>query len=190
MSPLIKKIAIKFGFVLTAFSVSSTFAIYVFNESLLDPILLFNSRWLVVVYIFAIIAISIFGIRQYKKENGGFATFRESFSAFILPIIFQLVLLLGFNLFFYNVVDSELNNRNAKRQFELFMHESEDNKDNLKKALKLTSDEEVESFFLQQNEAAQTVKGQLIGQAIWFVFFSIMGLVVAAVTKKNRPEFD
>jgi hypothetical protein len=184
MSPLIKKTAIKFGLVLTAFSITSTFAIYVFNESW------FISPWLLVFNIFAIITIAIVGVNQFKKGNGGFATFRESFSVFILPIIFQIVVLFGFNLLFYNVVDAELNGRNAKRQFELFMQEPDNNKDDMKKALKLTSDEEVESFYLEQYEAAKTAKGQLIGQAIWFVFFSILGLVVAAVTKKNRPEFD
>jgi len=184
MSPLIKKIAIKFGLVLTAFSITSTFAIYVFNESWLI------SKQAPVVQIFAIIAISIIGVFQYKKGNSGYATFRESFSVFILPIIFQLVLMFGFNLFFYNVIDPKFTNRMAIQQYEIYMEQSEEVKDEQKKESNCTTDVEMQSLIKRNIGVINSSMYHLNIVRFLFLLYSVLGLVVAAVTKKNRPEFD
>jgi hypothetical protein len=132
----------------------------------------------------------IVAVLQYKKGNGGYASFREAFSAFMLPFIFATVLSLIFNLTFYNFVDADLAGRNAERQFDQMLEMPEDQLKGAMQFMGVASTDELHANLLDKAEESKTVLGQLKGGGMGLVFFAILGLIVAAVTKKNRPEFD
>jgi hypothetical protein len=58
------------------------------------------------------------------------------------------------------------------------------------KFMGVASTDELQANLLEKAEESKTVLGQLKGGGMGLVFFAILGLIVAAVTKKNRPEFD
>ncbi len=86
MSPLDKKLAIQYGIISTLLSVLYVLGIYIVDESL------FTSQWGGMVVLLGTLVLFIVAVLQYKKENGGYASFREAFSAFMLPFIFATVL--------------------------------------------------------------------------------------------------
>jgi len=184
MSPLHKKLAIHYGVIGTLFSVLYVLGIYIIDESL------FSSQWGGILVLLGTLILFIVAVLQFKKENGGYASFREAFSAFMLPFIFATVLGLVFNLTFYNFVDADLAARNAERQFVQMLEMPEDQRQVAMEYLGVASTDELHDKLLNEGEESKTVLGQLKGGGIGLVFFAIIGLIVAAVTKKNRPEFD
>ena len=97
---------------------------------------------------------------------------------------------LVFNLTFYNLVDADLAARNADRQFDQMLEMPGDKLEGAMKFMGVASTEELHANLLEKAEESKTVLGQLKGGGMGLVFFAIIGLIVAAVTKKNRPEFD
>jgi hypothetical protein len=95
-----------------------------------------------------------------------------------------------FNLTFYNFVDSELAARNGERQFDLMMDMPEDQLQATMKFMGVASTEALHENIMEQSMNAKTITGQLKTTGGGIAIFAILGLVVAAITKKNRPEFD
>ena len=96
----------------------------------------------------------------------------------------------GFNLFFYNVIDPKFTNRMAIQQYEIYMEQSEEVKDEQKKESNCTTDVEMQSLIEKKIGEINTSMYHLNSARFLFLLYSVLGLVVAAVTKKNRPEFD
>jgi hypothetical protein len=184
MSPLHKKLAIQYGIISTLLSVLYVLGIYIVDESL------FTSQWGGMVVLLGTLVLFIVAVLQYKKENGGYASFREAFSAFMLPFIFATALSLVFNLTFYNFVDADLAARNADRQFDQMLEMPEEQLQGAMTFMGVATTDELQANLLEKAEESKTVLGQLKGGGMGLVFFAILGLIVAAVTKKNRPEFD
>jgi hypothetical protein len=108
----------------------------------------------------------------------------------MLPFIFATVLSLIFNLTFYNFVDADLAGRNAERQFDQMLEMPEDQLKGAMQFMGVASTDELHANLLDKAEESKTILGQLKAGGMGMVFFAILGLIVAAVTKKNRPEFD
>lgn len=184
MSPLHKKLAVQYGIISTILSVIYVLGIYIVDESL------FTSQWGGMIVLLGTLVLFIVAALQYKKENGGYASFREAFSAFMLPFIFATALSLVFNLTFYNFVDADLAGRNAERQFDQMMEMPEEQLQGAMKFMGVATTDELHANLMEKAEESKTVLGQLKAGGMGMVFFAILGLIVAAVTKKNRPEFD
>ena len=184
MTPLMKKIAVQFGIISTLVSILYVLGIYIVDESL------FSSRWGGILVLLATLAIFIFAVIQYKKENGGYASFREAFSAFMLPFIFAALLGMVFNLTFYNWVDADLVSRNGERQYDMMMEMPEEQLNGAMKFMGVATTDELHTKIMEQAADSQTLMGQLKASGMAIVFFSLIALVVAAVIKKNRPEFE
>ncbi|HAG48846.1 MAG TPA: hypothetical protein DCL07_02715 [Cryomorphaceae bacterium] len=184
MPPLLKKIAVQFGIVSTVLSILYVLGVYIVDETL------FTSKWGGTLVLLVTLVIFIVGVTQYKKENGGYATFREAFSAFMLPFMMASVLGLAFNLFFYNVVDADLATRNGARQVDMMLEMPEEQLQGVKKFMGVTTNDELEEKIMKQAMATKSFTGQLKGAGMGIAFFAVIGLVVGAVMKKNRPEFE
>ena len=179
-----KKIAIQYGILSTLVSVLYVLGIYIIDESL------FSSRWGGIVVLLATLAVFVVAVLNYKKENGGYASFREAFSAFMLPFIFATLLGVVFNLAFYNVIDADLAGRNGERQFDMMMEMPEEQLNGAMKFMGVATTDELHTQIMEQAASSKTVMGQLKASGMGIVFFSVLSLVVSAVTKKNRPEFE
>ncbi|MDA8787492.1 DUF4199 domain-containing protein [Schleiferiaceae bacterium] len=184
MSPLLKKIAIQFGILSTIFSVLYVLTVYIIDESM------FTSQWGGIIVLLLSLVIFVVGVLQFKKQNGGYATFREAFSAFMLPFILATLLGMVFNLTFYNLIDAELAARNGERQFDAMLEMPEENLDGVMTFMGVSSVDELHEKIMEQAEMTKSFTGQLKGGGMGIAFFAVLGLIVAAVTKKNRPEFE
>jgi len=184
MNPIMKKIAIQYGVLNTVITVLYVLGIYIVVENL------YTSRTGGILVLLATLVVFILAVIAFKKQNGGYASFREAFSAFMLPFIVAALLGMVFNLTFYNFVDSELAARNGERQFDLMMDMPEDQLQATMKFMGVASTEALHENIMEQSMNAKTISGQLKTTGGGMAIFAILGLVVAAVTKKNRPEFD
>lgn len=184
MSPLHKKLALQFGVLSTLVTVIYVLGIYIVDESL------FSSMIGRLAVFFGTFLVLILAVLQFRKENEGYATFREAFSAFMLPFIFTSVLGLVFNLTFYNFIDAELADRNAERQYDQMLEMPEDKLQEVMKFLGVATTDELNTLLHDEADESKTVVGQLKAGGMGMVFFAVLGIIVAAVTKKNRPEFD
>ncbi len=184
MTPLMKKIAIQFGVLNTVITVLYVLGIYIVDEAL------YTSRIGGVLILLATLLVFVWAVIAFKKQNGGYATFREAFSAFILPFIVAALLGMAFNLTFYNLVDADLAARNGERQFDLMLDMPEDQLQATMKFMGASTTEELHATIMEQSLNAKSLTGQLKTTGGAIAIFALLGLVVAAITKKKRPEFE
>ena len=114
MDSTTKRIAINYGLIVSAISIGYTLVTYIINEAWM------SSQVGGVLMLLAILVVPYFGVREFKKANEGYATFREAFSAYLLPLIFSAVAGLGFNWLLHNVIDADLATRTGERIYEQF----------------------------------------------------------------------
>ena len=184
MNENMKKVAINYGLLTASIGIVFTLGCYIIDESLfVNP---FGSVSVMIISI----AIPFFAIRSYKNLNNGFATFRESFSAYMLPVIFSLFVSLIFNLLMYNVIDSELSSRQGEMTFETMMEMPEEQLQTTIQFMGIDSIDDLEDEIINKAKKNMTLVGQLKSSALGFIFFAFIALIAAAVSKKNPPEFE
>ncbi|KRO71788.1 MAG: hypothetical protein ABR83_07075 [Cryomorphaceae bacterium BACL18 MAG-120924-bin36] len=96
MDSTTKRIAINYGLIVSAVAVGYTLISYIVNEAWL------SSQAGGIFMLLAMLVIPYFGVREFKKANDGYATFREAFSAYVLPLIVSAVVGLAFNWLMHN----------------------------------------------------------------------------------------
>jgi len=114
MDSTTKRIAINYGLIVSAISIGYTLVTYIINEAWM------SSQVGGVLMLLAILVVPYFGVREFKKANEGYATFREAFSAYVLPLIVSAVVGLGFNWLLHNVIDADLATRTGERIYGQF----------------------------------------------------------------------
>lgn len=184
MNDNMKKVALNYGLLTGSVGVLYFLASYIIDESLfVNPI---GSVSVIIITL----VLPFFSIRAYKKLNNGFATFQEAFSAYILPVILSIFIGFIFNLFMYNVVDSDLATRQGEMAFESMMEMPEQRLQATIGFMGIDSINELEEKIIKDARENVTLVGQLKISAMGFVFFALIGLIAGAVGKKNPPEFD
>ena len=184
MNDNMKKTALNFGLIISAVGVLFTLIAYVIDEKLfVNPVATIS------VLVISIV-LPFFAIRSYKKLNNGFASFREAFSAFILPIILSLFVNFLFNMLLHRVIDSDLSSRIGTMAFEGMMDMPDEQLEATLGFMGLESIDELESEMIKKTQEGASAIGSLKSSATGFVFFCIIGLIAAAVFKKNSPEFE
>lgn len=175
MNEIIKKNSTKFGLIGGGLAIAYFLVAYLIDESLwvnkASGVLL----WL------AYITIFVLGVVQSKKQLGGFITFKEAFSGFMLAAIIYSLLVTVFSMLLFNVVDPDLAVRlketSLEKNIELLetLGQSDD-----EIALAIEKIENIDSFSIV-NMGKSFIYG-ILG-------YSLLGLIVAAILKRNRPEF-
>ena len=156
-----------------------SFAFYILNERL------FASAWGMLSWL-AVLILAIVGIQQFKKSNEGFATFKEAFTIYFFTILgFLLGSFLIMELLY--LLDGGLIERIQEYTFDtqLSMMERFSGKE-----LEANEIAQFEKAFSENADKARDPKFLALGLAAYLAIFSLIGLIVAAVTKKNRPEFQ
>lgn len=132
------------------------------------------------------VVLAVVGIQQFKKSNEGFATFKDAFTIYFFTIFgFLLGSFLLMELLY--LLDVGLVERIQEYTF-----------DSQVSMMKRFSGKELEPKDIAQLKkvlAENADKGRdpkylALGLAVYTAMFSLVGLIVAAVTKKNRPEFQ
>lgn len=134
-----------------------------------------------------IVLVANFGIAMYallnmKKRNEGFLTFREAFTSFMLVRIISITFGVAFTLLLYFVIDTDYRDGIAEKTINVQMEAIQQRGlegEQLEIAL-----EKLEKF------SAANIMVHIWTFLGLVVFNSVIGMLIAAVTKKNRPVFE
>ncbi|MEY3941426.1 MAG: DUF4199 domain-containing protein [Schleiferiaceae bacterium] len=184
MDATTKRIAINYGLLVSAVTVGYTLVAYIINEVWL------SSQVGGILMLLAMLVIPYFGVREFKKAHEGYATFREAFSAYVLPLIVSAVVGLAFNWLMHNVIDGELATRMGERVYERFAEMPEEQRKGVMTFMGVSTEAELKAESIKMTVDQTTIMGMLKSTGAGIIMYAIVGLIVAAVAKKNRPEFQ
>lgn len=140
------------------------------------------ATWWGVAQFLIVLGLVVFFTIDFKKQNGGYATFKESFTVMFGVYAAASFILTFFNILLYNVIDPEFAVL-AKEQIIEKTYEMLAGFGTPESAVDeaILAIEEQDSF-----SVGNLAKGYVFGLPL-FVFISLIG---AAIIKKNKPEFE
>lgn len=175
MTNTIKKNGVTFGIILAAYFIVRTALIYSIDLKL------FTSGWFTLVDFIAILTLTIIAISKTKKAMGGFIAFKEAFTVYFIAILIGLTTYTIFNMLLFNVIDPDAKEivkeeviQKTVETLKSFGGDSTVIKETVTKM------RETDSFSIPQ---------QALGLGIALLMYAVVGLIIAAIMKKNRP-FD
>tara|TARA_B110000046_G_scaffold29632_1_gene31191 strand:+ start:871 stop:1269 length:399 start_codon:yes stop_codon:yes gene_type:complete len=101
MNPTIKNIAIKYGSIFGALNVLYILYAYIIDKTI------FTMAGPGILIFFIGIGIYVFAISKVKQSQGGYATFKDVFSTYIISGVVATAIGSGFTILLFGVVDPE-----------------------------------------------------------------------------------
>jgi len=176
MTESVKKNGVNYGLILGLFSILATAVIYAVDLSM------FTSIWLGLILFVIGMTIGIMAVAKTKKVLGGYITFKEAFTTFFIVMLIGLLSNMIFSYILFNLIDPAAAETIKDNLIEMtvslgqkFGTPSEE----LKTQVEAIRDTDNYSLISQ----LKTLMGSLL-------FYIVIGLIVAAIMKKNKPEFE
>ncbi|WP_194767193.1 DUF4199 domain-containing protein [Tamlana sp. I1] len=177
MEKSLKSVAVNFGLYLGITLALITVLAYAIN---LD---LYTQIWFGLTILGIIIVAGIVSAVKAKKANGGFLSFKNTFTAYFITVLIGIVISAIVSIIVFNFVDPEASNELQEKIVNTQI-------DRLKgfnvpaEAIEETVEKlEAQGNMYSISNVAQSIVWQLLG-------FSVIGLIVAAAIKKNKPEAE
>lgn len=176
MNPIVKKIAINFGLLIAAISIAYSLMAYVSGPEMM------TNWWAGLVMIFVSIGFTVYAVSKVRGEMGGFINFKDAFSTYFLTMFIATAISTTFAILLFNVIDPGY----AEEVRQLAMD----------KALEMmekfgTPEEAIEKAMTDMESQNQfSPVGQLKSFMTTLMLGAIVGLIVAAIMKKNNPELE
>lgn len=175
MTEAIKKNGVNFGIIIAVYFVVRASLMYV------TDLKLFTNGWISLVDIIVTLTLSIVAVAKAKKALGGYITFKEAFIVYFLNTLISFAVYTLFIIILFNVIDTEakeiVHQYNIEKTVESMKGWGVDTA-----AIKAT----VENM---KDNNTFSVTNQLLGFPIGLAFSCLIGLIIAAIMKKNKP-FD
>jgi len=174
MNSVVQSTATKYGLIAAAINVGWLLIAYLIDLSLFVNPFAGIAIWVVGLVIY------ILSAAQVKKQFGGYITFKNAFAAFIIAYIINALISLAVSLVLFNFVDpgarEEIMDMTIAKSVEMF-----------------------ENFGMSQSDIDETISqmegqdnfslgSQLQGLLTGILVYAIIGLIVAAIIKKNPPQ--
>lgn len=173
MKEEVKSTASRFGIIAAVISIAYTLIAYLFDLSLMVNPWMGIALWVIGLVIY-IVAVS-----QTRNKLGGFISFRDAFSSFILAYIISSLLATAFNILLFTAIDpgaaEELQDMSIEATVEML--------ENFGAPTSQIEDTIDQMEGTNQFSVLQLVKGFFWG----IVVYAIIGLIVAAIMKRNPP---
>lgn len=174
MEKSIKSIATNYGLYLGTGLALITVVVYAIK---LD---LFASMWFGITLLLLMIVVGIISVAKVKQAQHGFASFKESFTAFFITMLVAVVISTIVSYLLFNFIDPEA----AVTLKEMTIEKSVAMMEGFN-----TPTDVIDQAVIQMEEQDQySVANVLKGLAGNLVVMSIIGLIVAAAMKKNNPD--
>ncbi|TNE27210.1 MAG: DUF4199 domain-containing protein [Bacteroidetes bacterium] len=171
MDPLLKKVAVRYGGIMSAIAV-----LYLVIAYVVDP---YYIMWEFVRYPLNIVLL-IMSVLTFKKWNGGYSSFKETFSAWILPTIMTTAILIVVKLILFWGIDpnfiTEL--RGYEVQFQQYV---------AKLANPTPEQLQMQAEMLDEQLAVKTKVGLINEYLFLIVVNTIFGLLISAALTKAKP---
>lgn len=173
MNEHIKANASKFGLIIAGISVGYTLVAY-----LIDLKLMVN-YWMGILLIVTNLVLMIVAVAQAKKKMGGFMEFKDAFTTFILTYLINGLIVTLFSIALFVYIDPEVTETLKELTIEKSLSMMEKwNMPEEQMEVQMAALESQDSYSL-----GSLTKSFLLG----IIAFSVIGLIVAAVMKKNKP---
>ncbi|MEN3324372.1 DUF4199 domain-containing protein [Mariniflexile soesokkakense] len=176
MEKSLKSIATNYGLYLGVLLAFLTVLSYAINLELL------TNTWYGIFILIAIVALGIISVAKTKQAQDGYASFKDAFSSYFITVLVGLLISTLVSYLLFNFIDTDAAAVLKEKTIE--------------KTVQM-----MESFNTPNEAIAQAVDniesqnqfglGNIIkGLAGYLVFFSIIGLIVAAAMKKSKPDTE
>ena len=175
MNNTMKQTAIKYGTYLAMVNLSYLLYAYLVDQSV------FTLTWPGIILFFCGIGFGIFSVAKLKQANGGYASFKEAFSTYMLTSIVAVLIGTVFTIVLFSVIDPEFAAGLMDMILESTLEKFESSGMN---------DEQIDSI-ISRIEGSNPFCAicQIKSAAFSIMFNAIIALIVAAAMKKNNPEF-
>jgi len=176
MNAIVKKFAVKHGLI-----VGGIAALYTLIGYLVDPTLFVN--WYMGIALMVVnFVILVMASVNTKKAQGGFITFKESFSSFVIAAAVATAISTVFNMLIFGVVDPEFKEQLTEMTIEASVEMMESfGADEAAIEQGIASIEETDQF---------SISSLFFGFFKAMVFYAIVGLIIAAISKKVEPVLN
>ncbi|WP_248723897.1 DUF4199 domain-containing protein [Seonamhaeicola sp. ML3] len=177
MEKSVKSNAVNLGLYLAIILSLYTVIGYVVNLELLI------NFWMIFLVLPIIILIfGIYTIGKTKKLQDGFASFKEAFSSYFITVAVGIFVSTLVSFILFNFIDPEA----ALELKEIALEKSAE----MMKSFGAPPEQIAQQIEAAEKKDTQSLKSQVLQLAQSLVFFTILGLIVAAIMKKNRPETE
>lgn len=176
MNDAVKSAASKYGPIMAGIGIAYTLIAYLVDMKLMVNMWAGIGLW-VVNFVLLIISVA-----AAKKAMEGFISFKDGFTTFIMTFVISSLLTTVFAILLFSVIDPSAAEELQELTIETtvsFMEKFGTPESEIEK--QVTAMEENNQFSM-----GNQVKGFFMG----VVFYAILGLIVAAVMKKDRPAFE
>lgn len=172
MNEIIKKNGIQYGLIISLITILLTVVVYIVDLSLFT--------WVSILSFLVFLVLSCILIFKTKKELKGQITFKEAFTTFFIANVLSVLITMAFTYLLFNVIDPEANAvlkemtiEGSVKMMEKFGTPSAE----IDKAIEKL--EKTDNFSLSS-----------IFQGIVFsiLFYSVIGLILSAIFKTNKPQ--
>ncbi len=190
MNTIIKQNGINFGLILGFLLALTTLLGYAVNSEILV------SYWTLGYIFLTIIIIGIIAIAYAKKGLGGFISFKQAFTTYFISLIIGLAINGFVDFMVFNVIDTDF--REVIKQKTI--KKSEEQKDwAIGKMIDSgASESDIEEFETKFDKGLDNVKNgnqhsltkQIQGFFGFAAFFSIFGLLLALILRRNNPSVE
>lgn len=175
MNPAVKSTASRYGLIIAAIGIAYTLIAYLIDLKLLVNTFAGIGLWLVNL-ILLIVAVSM-----VKKAGGGFISFKEAFSTFVLTYVISALISSVFSILLFSVIDPQA----AERLQELIIETTV----NMMERFGAPESQIEEQLENMEGSAQFSIGSQVRGFFTGIVIYAVIGLIVAAIMKKNKPEY-
>jgi len=176
MEKSLKSIATDHGLYLGVALALLTILAYAINIELL------TNMWYGIFILVLIIVFGILSVIKTKQQFNSYATFKEVFTAYFITVLIGLVISTLVSYLLFNIIDTDaaevLKQKTIEKTVEMLQGFN---------APAEGIAEAVNNIETQNQFSLLSIVKSLAG---YLVFFSIIGLIVAAAMKKNKPETE
>ncbi len=174
MRPEIKSIGYRFGLIGGALYFAYYLGFYLFSPEQ------FVGYAKTIMFLITIVLL-VLAPNSLKKNQGSYITFRDAFSVIVLSLLILSLISTASSLLVFQVLDRNLGDvlketaiENSVKAFEMFNMSEEQ----IEKSIEAIEKQDLFSFM-----------SHIRNFITWFLIYSVLGLIIAAIIKKNKPEF-
>lgn len=176
MEKSLKSIATNYGLYLGVILALITVFAYAIDIELL------TNMWVGIFILIAIIVFGIISVVKAKQAQNGFASFKQSFTAYFITVLIGLLISTFVSFLLFNVVDTDAAEVLKEKTIEKTVEMME--------GFNAPADKIDETIEQIESQNQYSIGNIVKGLAGYLVFFSIVGLIVAAAMKKSEPEAE
>ncbi|OYQ38020.1 hypothetical protein CHU92_06875 [Flavobacterium cyanobacteriorum] len=176
MTQAVKKNGVTFGIIIGVISIIISAIMYATDLSL------FTKWWVGIVLFFINLILGIVAVGKAKASQGGFISFKETFTTFFIAMAIGAAISSTFMFILFNFIDpgaKDIILENVKEMTVNMMQEIGSSTEDIKKTVEKLDETDNFSF-------ASQLQSYMWG----LLLYIIIGLIVAAIMKKNKPEFE